>query len=220
MLKWDSGLSPISIRTGIGTPGCKVHGMEAEQRTRIESYRDLVLRWNRRIPLVSRRTPAESLDRLIFHSLEGAGALPREIKTVLDIGSGAGLPGIPIALSRRELEVLLFERSVKKQLFLKEAVRALALENARVRAEEFRPEGIGGQRPLAITALGLGNYARLARDVGTRLAPGDGMLLFIAENLAAEIAQVLGSGNWRWSKLEGSVKTGVAWIPRENRALP
>ena len=179
---------------------------------RLAIYKGLVIRWNRRIPLISRRSPEESLARLIRHSLAGARRLPTGIVTLIDIGSGAGLPGIPVALARQNINVRLFERSSKKQLFLREVLRTLDIENAVLCPEEFRPQGLDAARPLAVTAIGIGRYRDMALRVRPWMQPQDGLLLFVAEGLAAEIAADVDSQSWSWEKLVGSDRTGTAWI--------
>lgn len=186
--------------------------MERRVEELLEEYRGLVLRWNRRVPLVSRRTPEESITRLIEHSLAGECKLPERIRLLMDIGSGAGLPGIPLALRRPGLEVRLFERSEKKQMFLVEAIRRLGLGNVELRAEEFRPEKLEGERPLAVTAIGLGGYGKLAAACRERMREGDGFLFFVGRDTAERTASELGGWKLKWCRLEGSRSTGVAWI--------
>lgn len=179
---------------------------------RLESYRRLVLKWNKSVPLVSRQTPELSLDRLLSHALEAEKVLPTNIRLLIDVGSGCGLPGIPMAVKRPGMHVLLVERRLKKQMFLREAVYSLGLDNAEVFAGDFSVELIRDERPLALTSIGVGNYVDLAAEVWGSLKPGDGFCLFISKSLAEEIAGVVGSRDWSWKPLEGSRNTGVAWI--------
>ena len=84
------------------------------------------------------------LSRHFVESIVVARELPQGIRTLLDFGSGAGLPGIPIALCRPEIAVTLAESQGKKAAFLQEAVRVLAI-SAMVhagRAETLRPFSI------------------------------------------------------------------------------
>ncbi len=182
---------------------------------RLETYRRLVLRWNRRLALVSRGAPEEALDRLTGQALEALGALPTGLRTLIDVGSGAGLPGIPIAIARPGMAVRLVERGENKQLFLKEAVRTLGLENVELVHESFGPEVVRGPRPLAVTAVGLGGYIELASSVRPRLKAGDGLLLFVGRDLAEGIARHVGGVRLDWRRLRESDKTGVAWIEAE-----
>jgi 16S rRNA (guanine527-N7)-methyltransferase len=94
---------------------------------RFEDYCSLLLRWNSRINLTAVRDEDGILSRHFVESIACARALPAGIATLLDFGSGAGFPGIPIALCRPEIAVTLAESQGKKAAFLQEAVRVLEL---------------------------------------------------------------------------------------------
>jgi len=87
----------------------------------------LFLRWNARINLTSIRDEEGILSRHFVESIACARALPAGISTLLDFGSGAGFPGLPIALCRPEIAVTLAESQGKKAAFLREAVRVLGV---------------------------------------------------------------------------------------------
>lgn len=178
-------------------------------RQRLEQYEELVLKWNRIVPLVSRRTEAASLRRLMEHSLAAERLLPEGTRTLIDVGSGAGLPGLPIALLREGLQVRLFERGRRKAIFLKEAVRTLEVRNVEVLMGTFAEGGVSGARPLVVTALGVGGYLGLERRIRRELLPGDGLLYFIGEVLAKRIARETTAATWRWEPLDDSKKTGL-----------
>lgn len=102
--------------------------LDEETAGRFESYLSLYLRWNRRLNLSAIRDEEDIISRHLIESIVVARALPQGIATLLDFGSGAGLPGIPIALCRPEIAVALAESQGKKAAFLQEAVRALGLK--------------------------------------------------------------------------------------------
>lgn len=99
--------------------------------SRFAAYCALLLRWNARTNLTAIRDEEGILARHFVESIACARALPPEIATLLDFGSGAGFPGIPIALCRPEIAVTLAESQRKKAAFLQEAVRTLGV-SARV----------------------------------------------------------------------------------------
>ncbi|WP_260703081.1 16S rRNA (guanine(527)-N(7))-methyltransferase RsmG [Edaphobacter flagellatus] len=107
-------------------------------------YLDLLVRWNARTNLTAIRTPEEMVRRHFGESLFAAAHLGDPLPdTLLDLGSGAGFPGLPIALARPEIAVTLAESQNKKSTFLREAVRTLGVKNVEVwagRAENL-PEG-------------------------------------------------------------------------------
>ncbi len=101
---------------------------------RFEDYLALLLRWNARVNLTGIRDEDGILARHFVESISCARALPAGIATLLDFGSGAGIPGIPIALCRPEIAVTLAESQGKKAAFLREAVRVLGI-SAKVHAQ-------------------------------------------------------------------------------------
>jgi 16S rRNA (guanine527-N7)-methyltransferase len=90
-------------------------------------YLELLLRWNRSLNLTAVREPEQIIRRHFVECTFVAQHLPRDIASLLDYGSGAGLPGIPIAIFRPEIRVTLAEAQGKKAAFLREALRVLGL---------------------------------------------------------------------------------------------
>jgi 16S rRNA (guanine527-N7)-methyltransferase len=92
-----------------------------------QDYLELLMRWNARLNLTAIRTPEEVIERHFVECAFVAKYLPEQASTLLDFGSGAGFPGIPIAICRPLLRVTLAESQGKKASFLREAVRVLGL---------------------------------------------------------------------------------------------
>ena len=92
----------------------------------LRSYLALIVRWNARMNLTAIREPEELVQRQIGESLFAAQFL-RDAGTLLDFGSGAGFPGIPLQIVRPKLDVVLAESQGKKASFLREVVRTLSL---------------------------------------------------------------------------------------------
>jgi 16S rRNA (guanine527-N7)-methyltransferase len=107
--------------------------LDDETAGRFGNYLSLFLRWRRRLNLSGVRDEEGILSRHFIESIAVARALPPGIRTLLDFGSGAGLPGIPIALCQPEIAVTLAESQGKKAAFLQEAVRVLGI-HAKVHA--------------------------------------------------------------------------------------
>jgi 16S rRNA (guanine527-N7)-methyltransferase len=116
--------------------------LDAPTKAKFELYLDLILRWNSKMNLTAIRDADGIIRRHFVESIACAQALPVGIATVLDFGSGAGFPGIPIAICRPEIRMTLGESQNKKAAFLREVVRSLELD-ARVvagRAEDLKEQ--------------------------------------------------------------------------------
>lgn len=107
--------------------GAGITGLPASAYERFEIYLDLLLRWNQRLNLTALREPQQIIQRHFVESAFAAQKLPLDIATLLDYGSGAGFPGIPIAICRPEISVTLAESQAKKASFLREVLRTLGV---------------------------------------------------------------------------------------------
>ncbi len=94
------------------------------------AYLALLLKWNAKTNLTAIRDEEGILSRHFLESILCARALPSGITTLLDFGSGAGFPGLPIALLRPDIAVTLAESQNKKSAFLREAIRTLGVTAA------------------------------------------------------------------------------------------
>jgi 16S rRNA (guanine527-N7)-methyltransferase len=93
---------------------------------KLAAYLELILKWNARVNLTAIREPEEMVRRHFGESLF-AGLVVGKTTSLLDLGSGAGFPGIPMQLLRPEMRVTLAEARGRKAAFLREAVRTLEL---------------------------------------------------------------------------------------------
>jgi 16S rRNA (guanine527-N7)-methyltransferase len=91
------------------------------------AYLELLLRWNARLNLTAIRDPQQIIQRHLAECAFAALHLPDDIESLMDYGSGAGLPGIAIAICRPEIRVTLAEAQGKKASFLREASRVLGI---------------------------------------------------------------------------------------------
>ncbi len=106
-----------------------LNALPAGASQRFLTYLELLIRWNARLNLTAIRTPEEIVRRHFVECSFAAMRLPAGIGTLLDFGSGAGFPGIPIAICRPEIKVTLAESQAKKAAFLAEAVRVLGIKS-------------------------------------------------------------------------------------------
>ena len=110
-----------------------------EAQHKLLAFRDLLLKWNKTYNLTALRDPAQAISH---HLLDSLAILPHVgTGNLLDVGSGGGLPGIPLAIARPELSVSMVDTVQKKTTFLQQAVIELALKNVTVhhaRVEEMQ----------------------------------------------------------------------------------
>jgi 16S rRNA (guanine527-N7)-methyltransferase len=117
-------------------------GVSEEQAEKLVRFASLVSAWAERVRLTGHRGAEEVLRRLVLESAALDSALPR-FGSLADLGSGAGFPGIPIAILRPSCAVVLVESREKQHFFQRAAVRTLELENVRLlrgRAEQLEPD--------------------------------------------------------------------------------
>jgi 16S rRNA (guanine527-N7)-methyltransferase len=132
-----------------------------------------------------------SAEKLVFHALEsvfGEKLIPHGTR-LLDIGSGAGLPGIPLAIARPDLAVTLLEPRARRAAFLRHAARTVPAGNVEVL--EVRVQSLGEPRYKVATARAVGN---LADQIGEApfLVPGGALLAWTtnAQALEAPLARL------------------------------
>jgi 16S rRNA (guanine527-N7)-methyltransferase len=119
--------NPTAVRLNQLLDAARVAPLDLATANRFGAYLALLLRWNARTNLTAIRDDEGILSRHFVQSIACARALPGGIARLLDFGSGAGFPGIPIALCRPEIAVVLAESQGKKAAFLREAARTLSL---------------------------------------------------------------------------------------------
>jgi len=169
----DAGLSALGI------------ALDDRAIARLLDYVDLLERWNAAYNLTAVRDPAEMVTR---HLVDSLAILPYVSgATLADLGSGAGLPGIPLAIAVPARETLLVDSNGKKARFLREAVRRLDLEHVRV--AESRVEDVAGTFEC-ITARAFASLADMLGWGGHLLAPGGVWLAMKGRVDAAELDAV------------------------------
>ncbi|MBS0193743.1 MAG: 16S rRNA (guanine(527)-N(7))-methyltransferase RsmG [Proteobacteria bacterium] len=151
---------------------------------RLFAYLALLTRWNATYNLTAIREPAQMVR---LHVLDSLAIAPFVHGSLADIGSGAGLPGIPLALALPQLRVTSIESAGKKARFQRQAQRELGLDNLAVvaeRAERFHPQA-GFD---CVVSRAFGSLAQFVAVAGHLLAPGGRMLAMKGADAAAEVA--------------------------------
>ena len=113
--------------SGVSLPSSEI-ALTPSQQTQLEQFLELLLEANSRFNLTALRERGVAWERHVLESLRLVPLLG-EARSLLDLGSGGGLPGMVLAIARPELAVTLLEASTKKARFLADASRALGLQN-------------------------------------------------------------------------------------------
>ncbi|QIL19547.1 16S rRNA (guanine(527)-N(7))-methyltransferase RsmG [Thermomonas sp. HDW16] len=154
--------------------GLRQLGLEVALAEPLLAYLALLARWNATYNLTAIRDPREMLVKHLLDSLAMHAQLDG-IDSLADLGTGPGLPGIPLAIARPQLQVTLVESNGKKARFLREAVRQLKLGNVHVAESRIEAFAAPGQFD-AITARALATLP-LILELGGHLLKPDGRLL-------------------------------------------
>lgn len=176
-------------------------GVSRETVAKLEAYIALLERWQRAINLVGKSTLADPWRRHILDSAQLCRFLPKAPSGVVDLGSGAGLPGLVLAIMTTAARVHLVEADGRKAQFLREAARRLELANLSVHA--VRIESLTLQADV-VTARALAPLAKLLPLAAPLMARGGRMILLKGVNSAAELAEARASWSVR-DQLEPSL---------------
>jgi 16S rRNA (guanine527-N7)-methyltransferase len=187
----DSGLRALGLAPALSEP--------------LLAYLALLDRWNRTYNLTAIRDPGEMVAKHLLDSL----AMHRHVAggTLADLGTGPGLPGIPLALARPALQVTLVESNGKKARFLREALRTLSLDNARVAESRIEALDMPGAFD-AITARALATLP-LILELGGHLLKPAGTLLAMKGAVPVDEIAALPAG-WRVERIEPLRVPGLA----------
>jgi 16S rRNA (guanine527-N7)-methyltransferase len=157
-------MSTVTLAAGLSALGIALP--EAAQ-LKLLAFRDLLLKWNRTYNLTALRDPQQAISH---HLLDALAILPHVgTGPLLDVGSGGGLPGIPLAIARPDLSVTLVDTVQKKATFLQQA--AIELELKSVAVHHARVEEMRGQY-AQISSRAFAELARFISLTHHLLAPG------------------------------------------------
>jgi 16S rRNA (guanine527-N7)-methyltransferase len=175
----------------------------------ISAYIDLLLRWNARINLTAVRQPEEIVTRHFGESLFAARHLfaddhrpslgrPEQSEgtddRLIDLGSGAGFPGLPIKIWRPDLRVTLIESNQKKATFLREVARSLELKDVAVFGG--RAEGYSGDRAGVVTLRAVERFEEALSVASHLVALGGRIVLLIGQAQCAAAREALPRHKW------------------------
>jgi len=180
-------LSPFGLALTSAQLGC------------LRTYLDLLLRWNQKINLTAIRTPEECVTRHFGESLYLARWIKLEGR-LLDIGSGAGFPGLALKIAFPALAATLLEPVAKKRAFLKEVGRACQMDSVEVRSERLE-DFIRRELPVAfdyVTVRAVGELGRLIHGAAALLKAGGHLCLWMSGEQAASL--ICAEERFRWER--------------------
>jgi 16S rRNA (guanine527-N7)-methyltransferase len=181
--------------TGIAGNLAESCNVSRESLERLETYVDILGTWQKRINLIGRSTEEDIWRRHIADALQLIPLLPGDVHRVADLGSGAGIPGLVLAIAR-PIEAHLFESNLKKAAFLREAAR-LTGAAAVVRPVRIEAAGklAGEIKAEVVTARALAPLAKLLAYAEPFLREGAVGLFHKGQDVDAELTEATKS--WR-----------------------
>jgi 16S rRNA (guanine527-N7)-methyltransferase len=189
-------------------------GVSHETLERVKLYVGLLEDWNSRHNLVSQASLAQVWHRHVYDSAQLAPLVPPEAKTLADLGSGAGFPGLVLAMLLPHLKITLFEATHKKAEFLQTVAARLALPVA-VRA--CRIEAAPHEAFDVVTARACAPLPELFAYAQNLTGPRTVCLFLKGQNSAAELTQARKS--WKMKLQEHPSKTHPFGVILEIRDL-
>ncbi len=190
--------------------GLAALGLDPAHAAPLLDYLALLARWNRTYNLTAVRDPREMVGKHLLDSLamhRHVDALAARGGALADLGTGPGLPGIPLSIVKPGLRVTLVESNGKKARFMREALRQLGLADARVaesRIEAFAEPGAYD----AITARALATLPLILELGGHLLKPGGVLLAMKGQRPDEEIAAL--PPQWQVRAIEPLAVPGLA----------
>lgn len=163
-------------------------GLNSHQIVQIDTYLELLMRWNEKINLTAIRTPEDCVTRHFGESLLISRHESLEGR-LLDVGSGAGFPGLAIKIVFPELYVILLEPVTKKRSFLKEVVRSCGFRDLEVRSGRLEEMAADDGKFNAITVRAVGSIEELAAKAVQWLEQSGKLHLWLSKTQASRLRE-------------------------------
>lgn len=163
--------------------------LASHQLAQVRTYLGLLLRWNQKINLTAIRDPESVVTRHFGETLfiQAAGAL---IGPLLDIGSGAGFPGLSVKILFPGLEATLLEPIAKKRAFLKEVIRSCEMSQVEVRPERLEEFARQQAKVNSITLRAVGQIEKVVAESIPLLHPGGKFYLWSTRSQSQKLKHV------------------------------
>jgi 16S rRNA (guanine527-N7)-methyltransferase len=181
-----------------------LHNVSRETLLKLEEYVSLLLKWNAKINLIGPASQGNIWSRHIEDSLQLVPLIPEAATSLVDLGSGGGLPGLVIAIVRPHLQVTLVEQDQRKAAFLKEAKSLLGLSHVVVEAKDIR---LLNGRFDVITARALSSLSNLLAMVAPLIHEDSACIFPKGASSATELEEA--ERQWTFDCQKKSSKTNA-----------
>jgi 16S rRNA (guanine527-N7)-methyltransferase len=190
-------------------------GIVPEAVRRIGAWIDLVAAWNRRIDLTAARSEDELCDLMLADALVLAPRLPQGGR-VVDVGSGAGAPGLPVAILRPDLRVSLVEPLQKRVAFLRTAIGSVLPAGPRPEVVRARGEDVAarGRERFAVAVSRATMAPSSWLSLGAELAPAGEVWVLLAREAPPSLDGWAAADDVRYAwPLTGAERRAVRYVP-------
>jgi 16S rRNA (guanine527-N7)-methyltransferase len=184
-------------------------GVSRETFARLKAYADLLTDWNARHNLVAKSTLPDIWYRHFLDSAQLAPLIPAHAKTLADLGSGAGFPGLVLAAMRPDLAVTLHEATTKKCAFLQAAAERMGIKAAirNARLEDLPPKPFD-----VVTARALAPLPQLLTYAYPFTGPNSVCLFLKGQNVGAELTEAHKYWNMQASQVPSQTEPSAAIV--------
>ena len=162
----------------------------------VSKHLDLLLKWNSKINLTAVRSPQEIVQRHFGESFFAARQIAKLVSipsSAIDVGSGAGFPGVPLRMWLPEIKLMLIESNQKKATFLREVIRALNFADTEIFYD--RAESLTTQADL-VTLRAVEQFDRVLSDASALVKTGGDLLAMIGKDQIEAAKDSLPNYHW------------------------
>jgi len=184
-------------------------GVSRETLARLKAYADILVDWNTRHNLVAKSTLPDLWRRHFWDSAQLAPLIPGGAKTLADLGSGAGFPGLVLAAMRPDLAVTLHEATTTKCLFLRAAADRMSLK---VAIQNARLEDLPPHPYDVATARALAPLPQLLDYAHTFVSPNGTCLFLKGQNVGSELTKAHKYWNMKASQVPSQTDPSAAIV--------
>ena len=184
-------------------------GVSRETLARLKAYADTLTDWNARHNLVAKSTLPDLWHRHFWDSAQLAPSIPAQARTLADLGSGAGFPGLVLALLRPDVAVILHEATTKKCAFLQAVADRVEVK---VTIRNSRLEDLPTQAFDVVTARALAPLPQLLQYAYSFTGPNSVCLFLKGQNVGAELTEAHKYWNMEASQVPSQTEPSAAIV--------